>query len=155
MRTRWTRRNAFGQARGAFTVLETLLAMGLLLTLILAVCGAITFGFNTVRLSRENTRATQIMVEKTEQLRLFNWDQLTSTTNRFLPTNDFHVRYYSTNLGVTYTGRVSIRPVKLAVPYSNDMREVHIRLNWQTGNMPRTRTMTTFVSRYGIQNYIY
>lgn len=130
--------------------------MTLLLLMVVAVYTGITFGFNTIRQARENTRATQILVEKAEQIRLFNWDQLTSGTNAFLSTNQFIVPYYSTNLGVTYTGRVTIKPLTLAgVEYSNDMQQVTVTVSWVTGNMPRSRSLTTYVSRYGIQNYIY
>jgi hypothetical protein len=140
----------------AFTVVEGVIAMTLLLMGVIAIYSGITFGFNTVRMARENTRATQIMIEKTEQVRLFNWDQLTSTTNSYLPTNDFYVSYYSTNLGVTYTGRVSVTtPATIPSGYATNMREITVTVNWTTGSLPRTRSLTTYVSKYGLQNYIY
>jgi ABC-type branched-subunit amino acid transport system permease subunit len=145
----------FPNRRAAFTLVDSVISMALLLVVIGASCGAIKFGFNVLRLSRENARATQIMVEKTEQIRLFNWDQLTSQTNGFLPTNTFLVGYYANNLGVTYTGQVTLRPVTLPVAYSNDMREVQLTVRWQTGGLLRSRSLTTFVSRYGLQNYVF
>ena len=122
----------------------------------IAIYTGITYGLSNIRFARENTRATQILIEKTEQLRLFNWDQLTSASNSAVPTNKFLVYYYSTNLGVTYTGQVSIKP--FSVPntrYTNDMREITVSLAWKTGEVQRRRSLTTYVSRYGIQNYIY
>jgi len=147
----------FPNRRAAFTLVDSVISMALLLVVIGASCGAIKFGFSVLRLSRENARATQIMVEKTEQIRLFNWDQLTSPTNGFLPTNTFLVAYYADNLGVTYTGQVTLRSVTLPVPvaYSNDMREVQLTVRWQTGGLQRSRSLTTFVSRYGLQNYVF
>lgn len=140
----------------AFSTVEAVIGMTLMLMIVIAIYSGITFGLNNVRMARENTRATQILIEKTEQLRLFNWDQLTSTSNSFLPTNKFLISYYATNIGVTYTGLVSLKP--LAIPgtrYTNDMREITVSLSWTTGEIPRRRSLTTYVSRYGIQNYIY
>jgi hypothetical protein len=35
------------------------------------------------------------------------------------------------------------------------MKKVIVTLNWTTGKLPRTRSISTYVSRYGLQNYIY
>jgi hypothetical protein len=35
------------------------------------------------------------------------------------------------------------------------MKMVVIAVNWKTGSMDRNRSYTTYVSRYGLQNYIY
>lgn len=139
----------------AFTTVEAVIGMALLLIVVVSVYTGLTFSFDTIRTARENTRATQIMVEKTEQLRLFNWDQLTNPTNSFIQTN-FIVPYYATNIGVTYTGWVTLKPVSIAgTGYTNDMREVTVTLKWVTGKLPRQRTLVTYVSRYGLQNYLY
>lgn len=141
-------------AHAAFTIVEAVFAMALLLTMVIAIYSGITFGFNTVRMARENARATQILIEKTEQLRLYNWDQLTGTSG-YLPTNDFIVTYYSTNVGVTYTGRVTLGSVTLPTTYANNMRQATVTLTWKTGNLLRTRSLTTYISKHGLQNYIY
>jgi len=53
----------------------------------------INFGMFNLQMSRENLRATQIMLEKVETLRVCNWDQL--ITPGYLPTN-FTAYYYET-----------------------------------------------------------
>src|SRR6187402_2834588 len=64
------------RTKRGFTILEVVCAMVLLLMLVTAVYGAISSGMTTVRMSRENLRATQILLDKMEALRLYNWDQL-------------------------------------------------------------------------------
>lgn len=141
-------------AERGFTIVEAVFAMAILLTMVIAIYSGITFGFNTVRHARENARATQILIEKTEQLRLYNWDQLTGTSG-YLPTNDFIISYYSTNVGVTYTGRVTLSSVTLPATYANNMRAATVTLTWTTGKLLRTRSLTTYISKHGLQNYIY
>lgn len=124
-----------------------------------ALYSGIGFGFNTIKFARENTRATQIMLEKMEIIRLYTWDQITDTTPPiFIPTNVFTVAYYAvsgTNSDLLYTGRVSVADSPLATSYSNDMKQVTITLDWVTGKTPRTRSMTTYVSRNGMQSYVW
>ena len=36
----------------------------------------------------------------------------------------------------------------------SDLREVNISLSWTNNNVKRTRTTRTYVSHYGIQNYV-
>ena len=111
-------------------------------------------GFQSVRAARENLRATQILLEKFETLRLYNWDQITTTG--FVP--DSFTNYFApsqSSQGIAYVGRVTISPnMPILEAYSNDMRMVVITLSWTQGNRPLSRTFTNFVARYGLQNYI-
>lgn len=121
-----------------------------------ALLSAISSGMLTMQMARENVRATQIMLEKTETLRLYSWDQL--NTSNFVVTT-FTEKYdpngTNGNLGITYTGTVTIASAPIATAYSNEMKQVTISLNWTTGNLNRSRSFTTFVARNGLQNYIY
>src|SRR5437899_2915270 len=86
--------------RLGFTILELVVALALIGLLVLAVYGAITSGMVTMRMARENLRATQILLEKMEAIRLYNWDQL--NTN-FVPTqfiSNYDVSSASTNGGI-------------------------------------------------------
>ena len=148
----WT--NKKGAA--AFSLVEVMVAMGVLGILILSLYAAIAWGFATMRLARENIRATQVMIEKTETIRLYNWEEV--TTNGFLP-RSFSVPYYpvgqSNGSGLIYYGTLTVTNAALGNSYDSDMRRVIITLNWTNAHLPRTRTITTLVSRYGLQNYIY
>lgn len=140
---------------GAFTLVEVVTAMGVIGLLVLAVFGAITSGVGTMRMARENLRATQVLLEKTEALRLYNWDQL--NTN-FMPTAfvvPYDVTTTNTKSGILYYGRMTIQPADTGASYNDQMRRVTVRLDWRTGQIARTREMTTYVARSGLQNYVY
>lgn len=137
------------------TILEVAFALGLIMMLVIAVYSAIGSGMSTIRMARENLRATQILIEKTEALRLYNWEQL---NGGYLSTNfvvNYDVNVANTNSGVLYHGSIDIQPAKLGTTYEDEMRVVTVRLNWQTGTLPRRRELTTYVCRSGLQNYKY
>lgn len=141
---------------GAFTLVDSIIAMAVAAIMFGALYAGLAFGFNTIKFARENTRATQIMVEKMETIRLYTWSQINS--NGFIPTTLFTVPYYSmgtTNSSLVYTGHLVIGPSGLATSYSNDMKKVTVTLRWTTGKTPRTRTMTTYVSRNGMYAYVW
>ena len=142
--------------QAAFSLAETSIALGVLGTSAVAMLTGITNGFFTMQLARENVRATQILLEKVETIRLYDWDQINDPG--FIPTN--FVSYYDPNstnsVGLTYRGTLTISdPTPVTSSYATEMRQVTVRLDWKTGNLPRNRTFTTFIARDGLQNYIY
>jgi hypothetical protein len=115
----------------------------------------ISNGFAFTRVSRENLRATQILQEKMETVRLYTWDQL--NTPGFVPTNFVESFYaFGTNDGgVTYTGRVTIASAPVGEAYSNQLKQVTINVGWKSGRVVRNRQMVTLTAKHGLQNYIY
>ena len=143
--------------RRAFTLIEVMVASALGGIMFLAALAGFSSGFQGIQLDRENSRAAQILLEKTELVRLYNWNQITGgDTNIYIPTN-FTAPFYpdGSSGGVTFTGTVGITTVSLPVTYSNDMRAITISLTWKSRTMVRTRSTTTYISRFGLQNYIY
>jgi prepilin-type N-terminal cleavage/methylation domain-containing protein len=141
--------------RSGFTIIEVVVALFLIGLLVLAVYGAITSGMGNMRMARENLRATQVLLEKMEAIRLYNWDQLNSG---FAPPAfivNYDVNSGSTNSGILYFGSVTIKKADTGTTYAPDMKEVVVQVNWKTGSIPRTRSMSTYVCRSGIQNYVY
>lgn len=150
-----------GRARtnDGFTLMDALFGMAIAGVMFTALYSGLAFGFRIIKMARENTRATQIMLEKMETIRLYTWNQITNTG--FIPTNSFTVPYYSvgsTNTSLMYTGKVTIGPCTI-VPtpsYANDMKKVTIMIQWSAlGSTNRTRTMSTYVTRNGMQSYVY
>lgn len=141
----------------AFTLLDAIFAMAVAGVMFTALYAGLAFGFNIIKMARENTRATQIMLEKMETIRLYTWEQITNVG--FIPTNTFLVPYYSiggTNTSLMYTGQVVIQPSGLPLSYANEMRKVTIRIDWASmGGTNRTRSMMTYVARRGMQGYVY
>jgi hypothetical protein len=138
---------------GAFTLMEALFGVAVVGIVFVALYTGIASGFQSLGTSQEDLRATQIMVDKFEGLRLYSWDQLTKPG--FIP-NAFVTRFApnSKHPGLVYTGTVQISPVT-GHPYSVDLRAVTITLSWTTHGRPRTQTFTSYIARYGLQNYIY
>ena len=142
-----------------FSLTEGLMGVAVMGTVFVSLYTGMASGFQSIRMSRENTRATQIMLEKFETIRLYNWDQI--NTPGFVPaefTADFYpnrTQLANTGTGVTYKGQVRISPVSFTDAYGDDMRAVTIHLAWTSDGQPHTRTFTSFVGRYGIQHYVY
>jgi type II secretory pathway pseudopilin PulG len=143
------------RSQAAFGLTESLIGVVIIGVVFTALYSGMTMGFQSVRSARENLRATQILLEKFEALRLYNWDQITSTNN-YIPTT-FTNRYVlnPTAAGTVYTGRVSIGPVPLTEVYRDDMRLVTVSVEWTTGNTRRSRSFSSYVAKYGLQHYIY
>ena len=119
-----------------------------------ALLSGFTSGLFTMQLARENLRATQIMLERMETIRLYSWDQVNS--NGFVsPTFTAYYDPNSSNPGAVYAGTMEISDAPISSTYSNDMKQVTVKLNWMTGGLHRSRQFTSYISRCGLQNYIY
>ena len=160
------RMNLIGQAcskgganksnRQGFTLIEIMMGVIILALAIVSLFALLTSGFAMVQLNRDNLRATQIMLNRIEGLRLYNWGDVTSGS---VPT-DFTETYsgiIGTNQGTVFTGHMDISPAiqSPASTYSSTMmRSVTVRITWTSGQLQHSRQMTTYVSQYGLQNYI-
>lgn len=133
--------------------MEGLIGVAVMGTVFVSLYTGMASGFQSIRTSQENLRATQIMTEKFEAMRLFNWEQI--NTPGFVP-QDFSARFApnSSSPGITYTGTIRILPIA-AQPYSVDLRSVTITLSWTSNGRAQTRTLTSYVARYGLQTYLY
>jgi type II secretory pathway pseudopilin PulG len=140
--------------RSGFAIIEASVATAIVGIVFAALLSGFTGGFGIIRLARENVRATQIIQEKMEMIRLYNWDQINS--NGFIPTN-FTASFDPTNSskGLIYRGTVVVTMPTMTEGYSNTIRQATVEVAWVSGNTQRNRKMTTLVSRYGLQNYIY
>jgi len=154
-----TRTHRFRGIQGASTLAEVLVAALVLAIMFVTLYGGISSGFAVTEATREDLRATQILVERMEGIRLFNWNQLTDTNLNPL---SFTRNYYpmakpGESKGITYTGTVSVTSVDFDPPatYTNQMKKISVTLTWTTGNLQHSRTMYTYAAKYGMQNYIY
>lgn len=114
----------------------------------------ISTGLGIIRSSREDLRATQVMLEKMETLRLYSWDQVVQPG--FIPAT-FSAPFWpadGTN-GLQYHGTMTITNVPFTESYSADLRQVVVMVNWDSGNLIHRRQMRTMIARHGLQNYIY
>jgi len=105
---------------------------------------AISQGFAVVQSARENLRATQIMQEQVEIVRVLDWDKITTNSSPW----NFSANFYpasGTNQGIAYSGTIVLT-----------MRLVVVSLSWTNGansRITRNRELRTLVSHYGLHNY--
>jgi hypothetical protein len=139
---------------------EAVVGMALLGLVCMALFSGLFNSTFSVHLARENLRATQLMAEKLDTIRLYGWKQLTNETyikESFNP--PLHPPDPSsprTNSPVAvYEGAIYIEPAPISEVYGKDLRLVTVELKWKTGELERNRSMSTLVSRYGTYKYIY
>ena len=160
---------------GAFSLVEVIVCTAIVSIALVSLYGGISSGFAVINVARENLRGNQVLVEKLETIRLYNWDQINS--NGFIPatftapffpsvitnlvgTNaDGSLKYanYTNNTGggLTYFGTVTITNAPFTTPYSTNLRMVTVSLVWTNSNVPRHRQMQTLISANGLQDYIF
>lgn len=148
--------------RNAYTLVEVVIAMLFIALITVSLYGALSGGFAVIQVARENLRATQIMLEWTEDVRLYNWSQLTNAA--YLPPA-FVQRYdplgASTNAGgVIYSGTLNLSvPGNVPAAYRNNMRALTVTVYWtnstRSAKIVRMREMQTYIARYGMQNYVF
>ncbi len=138
------------------TLVEVIVATAVIAIMAGGVTGALSYGFFVMRLVRENQRATQIILEKAETIRLYSWSQVTS--NGFIPakfTNYYDPQGAIGSQGIPYTGTLAVTSFPDATSYSANMRQLTVTLGWQTRAIAHSRTLTTYISKDGLQNYVY
>lgn len=139
------------------TLVELVMATVLLTIMASALMASFSYGFFIMQLVRENQRATQVLLEKAETLRLYRWDQV--LTPGFVPTNFADVydpQATANSQGITYNGTVAITNVPFAASYSTNLKQIVITVQWTTTrNHTRTRVLSTLVAKNGLQNYVY
>ncbi len=138
----------------AFSLVEVLISMALLATVLGALLTSFTTGFFSLQLARENLRATQVMLEQMETIRLYSWSQI-NQPGFVQPTFTAYYDPNSPNSGVMYRGTTTWSPVSLSVPYANQLTQLTVRVDWRTGRLNRSRTFTTFVAHNGLQRYVF
>jgi hypothetical protein len=156
-----SKRPGAGRRQKAFTFVELLVGSSMIIMLYVTVFAVMTLGMSITQLSRENLRATEIMLDKMEGVRLYNWVQVndstflqSSFTNWFFETNNMGTAAASGN-GVQYIGTVAVGSAPFTNSYSTNVRQVTVTVNWTSGTIARTRSMNTLVSLMGMQNYVY
>jgi len=170
-----------GRSTG-FSLIETIIGMVVVGIMVVALYGALSSGFRTEQLNREDLRATQILVEKMDQLRVVAWDDW-GDTNKVPRTFEatlnpeetaaLRTRVITTPSGFTnivvtpapnrsayksivFSGTITVAAAPNDTTYNADMKQVTVGLNWKSSSgMDRSRSFTTFVARYGMQNYKY
>lgn len=142
------------RGKHGFSLTEASVGMGVVGVVFIALYSGLTSGMSSVGVSRESARATQIMAEKLDSLRLYSWEKIVANTSATF-TATFAPVSSNSSAGVTYHGSVTVTPAPVHSDYQNNMRQITVSLSWKTGALKRNRSMTTLVAKDGMQNYIY
>jgi len=141
-----------------FTLAETLVAILTGAIMLAALYASFAFGYSAVKLTQEDLRATQILVQRMEMLRLTSFAAIQNGT---------FTDYYDPNAvsdakaGAVYTISITTNaPTSSDMPvqpvyYMNNMRKVTVTATWTNSNKLRTRSLLTYASKSGIQSYVY
>jgi hypothetical protein len=134
--------------------------------LIAAIAASVLFvgfdnGFAVLRTTREDMRATQILMQKTEAVRLCTWQQLTNV-NKIGTFKESYFPAGTTNPGTLYFGTIStLGTASSDIPdtYRNSLHLITITVVWTNYIGPRlvahTRQMQTLSAKNGMQNYLF
>jgi len=141
-----------------FTLVETMVAVITGAVMLAALYSSFAFGYGSVKLAREDLRATQILLQRMETLRLTSFSAIQSgtITDYYDPTS-----VTNGNPGAVYTITITTNaPTSSDMPvqpvyYMNKMRKVTITATWTNANQLRTRSLQTYASQSGIQSYVY
>lgn len=143
----------------AFTLTEVIIAVLLIGIMGFSLYGSFFLGFQTVDADRQDLRATQILMQKAEAIRLCTWSQLNNFT--FQEVYDPSGQTNGTG-GTLFTGSVATNSpdnISDTAAYKANMRLVTITVYWTNFNgkssVIHSRQMQTQVARYGLQNYIW
>ena len=158
MRTNACSGRAARRQRSGFTLVEVLIAtlgVGIMTVTLYMAFGQ---GFAIIQVARENLRATQVLQEKMETMRVYNWDQITE--DNFIPktfTEPFYAVGDNDNGGFDYTGQVLVTNAAPVgnVSYADSLRWVIVQVQWTSGGVVRRREMRTLVSEFGLHQYVY
>ena len=159
------------RSQKAFSLIEVLAAVVISAILLAAVFAGISGTFTLLNTTREDLRATQIIVSRLEALHLEAWgntNQLSQVFNTTLVPRSFTDYFYplglndTTNQGTVYTGSVNIYSnlsLKPSSSYGGSMALVVVTVRWTNSaygvTVPHARSMSTYLSSRGIQNYVY
>lgn len=152
---------------GGFSLLEVFISIFLMAVIFCGMSFGVSTTFKLLENTRENVRGTQIIISRLERVRLCAWGNGQLFNTNIIPVS-FTDYFYplgmngTTNTGTVYGGTMVIStnfPMTPAASYSNSLAQVVVTITWTNGvngvTNIHTRSMTTFVSEYGMQNYIY
>src|SRR5947207_9966580 len=104
-----TKRPALNDTCTGFTLVEVMFAAAIVGGLVVALYAALGSSVPMLQAIQENEQVTQILSEKMDVVRLYNWPQITNRAEPFVPTAFIvGVEPWNTNSRPYYTGTISI-----------------------------------------------
>jgi hypothetical protein len=150
------------RAAAGHSLPEAVIAVSLVGVMFISLYAGFTTGFGILRSARENIRATEILNEQTERIRLLNWHQILDCAS-YLPSafvKPFDPADQSANpSGTVFHGRIETSiPAEWPAAYQDRGRLITITLTWTNSDsgtpLVHQRQVQTCVARYGLQQYL-
>jgi prepilin-type N-terminal cleavage/methylation domain-containing protein len=138
----------------AFTLVEVMVGLSILAVALAGLYSSFFQGYRILGAIREERRATQILLQSTETLRLYTWSQLHNTN--FLPST-FTASFDpdSPISGLTYTGQITVASCPTSTEtYQSNISLITFTLNWYSKGSPHQRQVSTFVTTNGLYSYV-
>ena len=146
--------------KAAFTLIEVLCSIAIAAFVVSALFYGFDNGYAMLRSTREDLRATQILMQRTEIIRLLTWTQLASCPTTFQESYNQTTATNSSS-GTVYYGTFSVTTatnIPNTVTYKSSVKLVTISVVWTntTGsvNVAHRREMQTLSAQNGMQNYL-
>src|SRR4051794_29257962 len=127
----------------AFTLIEIVVATLLAAIMVPTLYAGLGFGFSMLQAARENLRATQILVQRMEAVRLSSFKAIQDPA--FYPTNatEYFCPSDQTNGhgGTVYTITYNCAPGPASLPpsYRTNMMLITVTATWQSGRVQESR----------------
>jgi prepilin-type N-terminal cleavage/methylation domain-containing protein len=140
--------------RGGFTLVELMVSVTVIAISFASVYMGISSAFGIVQATRDDLRATQILNEKMETMRLYTWSQIMDPNA--IPSGFTNYFYETANAsqGTRYIGTVSFSSPGFSNSFSEGMRRVTVTVRWVQGTRTNSRQTMSLVSSNGLQSYI-
>lgn len=142
---------------GAFTLVEVICAIAIGAIMISVLFHGLDNGFSILRSTRDDLRATQILMQKTEAFRLYTWKQLTNCPATF---TEYYNPTGNTNstAGTIFYGTLSTTApatnITDGASYVDQLHLITITVSWTNTSGGHTRQMQTLSAKNGLQNYL-
>jgi type II secretory pathway pseudopilin PulG len=141
------------QRKTGFTIVEVVISICILGISAAGLMSSFQYAFLAIKMARENQRATQVMLERSEAIRCFSWDNLDKvppqTTDYYNPATQSKPVY------TVYTTVAAFSPSGSTPAYAANMKQLKTVVTWTTGSIARARTNVTYIAKDGVQNYVY
>jgi len=152
-------RNPAAAAAAGFSLTETLVAIAIGAAMLVAFYATLASGFALMGATREDLRATQILLKRLESIRLCTFGQVANPSyNPATFTESYDPAGQPAGSGgAVYTGKYTATtppPGSLPESYRTNMLLVTVEVAWNTGQILHSRSMQTYVARDGIQKYV-
>jgi prepilin-type N-terminal cleavage/methylation domain-containing protein len=150
------------QREQGWSLAEVMVAVAVLAILLVSLFSGFALSFNLIRTTREDLRATQILTQKIEGIRLCTWKQLTNECPSTF--QDTYTSLGNTNSSkLVYYGTISQSfNTNLPSGYRDKVKLITVTVTWTTSRAGAThnsvvhsRSMQTQSAYYGLQNYLY